>query len=108
MDEHEKRRLADNEDAYRKVNEALRASKGLADASRTFPFACECAVLGCNKLIELTLPEYEAVRASPVRFAIVDGHEITATERVVERNERFTTIEKFGEGAAQATRTDPR
>ena len=102
------RRIGGNEAAFRNVNEALRAGKTLADAERLFPFRCECGVLGCNRLVELTLPEYEAVRSRPTRFVIVDGHEITETEHVFERQERYSVIEKDGAGALAARDEDPR
>ena len=102
------RRIAGNEAAFRKVNETLRAGKVVADAQRVFPFRCECGVLGCNQLLELTLPEYEAVRSNPIRFIVVDGHEITETERIVERFERYSVVEKEGPGATVAADSDPR
>jgi hypothetical protein len=108
VDDETQRRIARNEAAFRKVNEALRASKPLADATRLFCFRCECGVLGCNKLLELTLPEYEAVRAWPTRFAVVHGHDIPGTERLVEHQERFDVVEKDGDGAKAAVDTDPR
>ncbi len=108
MDDETQRRIAGNEAAFRKVNESLRASKPLADASRLFCFRCECGVLGCNKLLELTLPEYEAVRAWPARFVVVDGHGIPEAERLVEHRERFDVVEKEGDGARVAADTDPR
>ncbi len=108
MDDETQRRIGSNEAAFRKVNEVLRAGKRLADASELFPFRCECGVLGCNQLVELTVPEYEAVRAEPTRFFIVDGHEILETERVVSRHERYSVVEKEGAGASVATESDPR
>jgi len=108
MDDETMRRIGGNEGAFRNVNEALRAGKTLADAEQLFPFRCECGVLGCNRLVELTLPEYEAVRSRPTWFVIVDGHEITETERVVERQNRYSVIEKDGAGATVARETDTR
>lgn len=102
------RRLGGNEAVFREVNETLRAGKRLVDARQQFPFRCECGVLGCNRLLELTLPEYEAVRARPTRFVILDGHEITETEHVVERRARYSVVEKEDEAAAVALDTDPR
>lgn len=102
------RRIGGNEAAFRKVNESLRAGKRLADADRLFPFRCECGVLGCNQLIEMTLPEYEALRSEATHFALVEGHEIPDSETIVERRERYTVVEKFGAGAQVAEDTDPR
>ncbi len=108
MDDETNRRIGGNEATFRDVNETLRAGKRLADASERFPFRCECGVLGCNQLVELSLPEYEAVRREPTHFFIVDGHEITETEHVVERRERYTVVEKEGAGAEVAVERDPR
>ena len=101
-------RIGHNEAAFRTLNEKLRAGSTLADAERLFCFRCECGTLGCNRLLELTLPEYEAVRAEATRFFLVPGHEIPATERVVQRAERFTVVEKQHGGADVARATDPR
>jgi hypothetical protein len=108
MDDATERRIGGNESAFRRVNETLRAGKVLADASQLFPFRCECGVLGCNRLIEMTLPEYEEVRAHATRFFLVDGHEIPETEHVVERRERYTVVEKEAAGAQVAVDNDPR
>lgn len=102
------RRIGGNEAAFRKVNEALRGENRLTDAGRLFPFRCECGVLGCNQLVELTVPEYEAVRSMPTHFFLIDGHEIPETERVVERRERYSVVEKEDEAAQVAVDTDPR
>jgi hypothetical protein len=108
MDDAEKIRIGGNEIAFRGLNEKLRAGTLVADAERLFPFRCECGVLGCNQLIELTIPEYEAVRASPVQFFLVDGHEITETEHVIARHPRYTVVEKEEPSAGVARDADPR
>lgn len=108
MDEDTQRRIGTNEAAFRKVNESLRAGKRLAAADRLFPFRCECGVLGCNRLLELTIPEYEAVRAEAIRFALLDGHEVPEAENVVQRNERFVVVEKESAAASAAVDADPR
>lgn len=102
------RRLGGNESAFRQVNETLRAGKAVADSAKLYPFRCECGVLGCNQLLELTVPEYEAVRAHPARFFIVDGHEMLETEHVVARHGRYSVVEKEKEAAEVAIEADPR
>src|SRR4051812_50149107 len=57
-------RLAINEATFRKVNEGIEAG---SDDHR-MAFACECGRLGCNRLLELSRPEYDAVREHPRRF----------------------------------------
>jgi hypothetical protein len=108
MDDDTKRRIGTNEAAFRKVNESLRAGTTLADVDKRFPFRCECGVLGCNRLLEMTLPEYEAVRAVATRFFLIDGHQIPETEHVVERFPEYLVIEKEDAAAGVARATDPR
>ena len=97
-------RLGFNEAAFRKVNEGIERGSD----NRRMTFACECGRLGCNKLIELSRPEYEAVRAHSRRFFLLASHQLLAVERVVERHDEYLVVEKLGEAGAIAERTDPR
>lgn len=108
MDDRTLERAARNEVAFRDVNERLRASTTVADADKLFTFTCECGWLGCNRMVELSVPEYEAVRADPRRFFIVDGHEIPEAEKVVGRHERYVVVEKTDEEGRIAEEEDPR
>jgi hypothetical protein len=57
----------------------------------------------------MTIAEYEEVRSEPTHFAIANGHEVVDVERVVEKNDRFSVVEKFaGEAERIAVETDPR
>ena len=95
-----------NEATFRRVNEGMEAGQ---DPEGMLAFFCECGRLGCNKLIELTRPEYESVRANPRTFAVIDGHQIDEVEHVVERNERFIVVEKRGKPESEIVEhTDPR
>jgi hypothetical protein len=106
MERQGKQRVAMNEATFRKVNEGMEAGQ---DSSDLLTFVCECGRLGCNRLIQLTRAEYEAVRSNPRRFAILDGHEILEVERVVERNDRYVVVEKAGDPEAEIVEdTDPR
>ena len=106
MDAQGRQRVAMNEGTFRKVNEGMEAGQ---TPSGLLTFVCECGRLGCNRLIALTRPEYEAVRANPRRFAIVDGHEIADVEDVVERSDRFVVVEKRGAPETDVVEnTDPR
>jgi len=104
------RRLGENEVLYREVNERVRELHddfGLDE--QLIEFVCECARLSCTERIRLTPGEYEHVRASGRRFALVDGHEVPDLEAVVERSERFVVVEKHPGGPAEvAERSDPR
>ena len=106
MDVQGRQRVAMNEATFRQVNEGMEAGQ---EPEGMLAFLCECGRLGCNRLIELTRAEYEAVRANPRRFALVDGHEIEEAEDVIERTERFIVVEKRRRPEAEIVEhTDPR
>lgn len=108
MSEDVQRRLAGNEDMFRDVNEGIVRGQWPGDQASPIGFRCECARLGCNVLVALTLAEYERVRGSPRRFVIVDGHELPEVEVVVERCGHYSVVEKVGEAGETAAERDPR
>ena len=71
------------------------------------PFVCECSQLGCNDVVELTLREYDEVRAHSRRFFVLRGHEGPA-EQVVDSRAHFLIVAKVGKAGEIAERTDPR
>ena len=101
---------ATNETVFRAMNEWSK------DANDDYPgidhintYLCECSDRRCTEPISLTRPEYEAVRAVPVRFAIALNHENPEIDLVLFENTRYATVEKFhGAGAKIARSTDPR
>jgi hypothetical protein len=93
---------------FREVNEQIGQLAESFDLLDQVPIICECATTTCNEQIELTQAEYENLRRIPTRFAVLPGHDIPDVERVVEHNERFITVEKFGESALAAINLDPR
>jgi hypothetical protein len=106
MDAEGRQRVAMNEATFRRINERMETGQ---DPFGRLTFMCECGRLGCNRLIQLSRPEYEAVRADPRRFALVDGHELADVEDVVERHERYIVVRKRGEPEAEVVEdTDPR
>ena len=100
-------RMAANEAVFRAGNERIRAM--VADAVPRTPYICECGEESCFERVDLTRDEYERVREGPARFFVSPGHEDrTADERVVERFDQFTVVEKEGKGREIVTRADPR
>jgi len=88
-------RIAENEARFRDINERLRTDlAGLAGDAEPLRFVCECGNASCREGIPLPLDEYLAVRANPLRFAVVPGHEITDVETVIERHEGYLVVEK--------------
>jgi hypothetical protein len=101
-------RLGFNEALFRSINERIEAGTWPAEQSETAAFRCECAALGCNLLLEMTLAEYEAVRLNPRRFIVAPGHELPEVEVVVRRTENYFVVEKVGDAGEVADNTDPR
>ena len=88
-------RIAENEARFRDINERLRGDlQTITGDSEPLRFVCECGNASCREGVPLSLEEYQAVRADPMHFAVVPGHEIPDVESVVARHERYFMIEK--------------
>ena len=102
---------ATNETIFREMNEWTEESMDMNPGvdRQMDAYLCECSDQRCTDAISLTRPEYEAVRAVSVRFAIALDHENPEIDRVVSENERFATVDKFfGAGMRIARASDPR
>jgi hypothetical protein len=98
---------AANEAVHRDVNEAIERGRWPAE-HQAISFRCECGRAGCTDLIELTRDEYEHVRSSGRRFALVAGHEDPSVEDVVETHPGYAVVQKRGQAGEVAEETDPR
>ena len=105
-------RAALNQDRFRKINEQIQPTNA---AHRWFDpsmpdWVCECANEGCTEAVQVTLEEYEAVRAEPTHFLIVASieHVVPGVERVVERHDRYWVVEKVGAAAELTEAFDER
>jgi hypothetical protein len=106
-------RVAANEAVFRDANELIRlhAGKLALERSEEAPFLCECADPACTEVIQLTLGDYETVRASSNTFLIVPGHDAPASETVVDAGTAspgVAVVEKKKPGQEITERTDPR
>src|SRR4051812_14817627 len=103
MDAHAER-LGRNEILYRDVNEAVLfadARFGGGD-ERFVAFYCECAAAECALQLELTLREYESVRADPTCFVCAPGHVVPDLEDVVGGlGDRAIVVRKHEGGPAE-------
>jgi hypothetical protein len=102
------RRIACNEATIRDVNEGIERGQWPGDEDTPVGFRCECARLGCNQLVELTVREYEQIRSHPRRFVVVPGHELPDVETVVATRPGYVIVEKRDPAGAAAKRGDPR
>jgi transcription initiation factor TFIID subunit TAF12 len=106
MDDHVRR--ARTEALFRDVNERIAESAQRFDAHST-QFVCECADANCTHRLEVTLDEYEDVRADGATFMLVPGHEHDDIERVIAKRGGFNVVEKVQRTVRETVRRlDPR
>jgi hypothetical protein len=93
--------VARNDAIFREANEHIEQVAQKFGHAGQVPFICECPQPDCREIVPLTIAQYEHVRARPMTFLVVAGHEDVAPdlEDVVERGEGFVIIEKVGEAA---------
>ena len=99
-------RLARNQSLYREVNERLAALAPL-DTPAVLRVVCECADESCTERFDVTVEEYKAVRARPIRFLVVRGHVFPEVEDVVAEAESYVVVEKVEAGAETAAALYP-
>jgi hypothetical protein len=102
------RQAAANEATIRDVNEGIERGQWPGEEDTPVGFRCECARLGCNRLIELTVREYEEIRAHPRRFVVLPGHELAEFETVVEARPGYFIVEKQDQAGEVAEQHDRR
>ena len=104
-------RAAQNQALFRNINERVEEmNRTLEQLTPYATWVCECANLNCLESVELTLGEYEAVRARAHRFVVKPDarHLVPSVERVVEETDRYWLVEKVEQAAAVAVELDPR
>ena len=95
--------MGENEAMWRQINELTPPEPGVMNL-----VFCECGLVTCTERISMTSEEYEEVRSSATCFVVAPGHELPDVEHIVDATERYCVVEKEGEAAAVAVRTDPR
>jgi hypothetical protein len=102
-------RVARNEAISREINEGIELSHLPGAHGEVVRMVCECGLPDCDRLLAITVGEYEAVRSDGRRFVVVKDHVLADVEFVVEENARFTVVQKReGTAAEVAESLDPR
>jgi hypothetical protein len=100
-----------NQARYRAHNERIEAHNRMHHwVDPPMPdWVCECA-FACSEPVQLTIREYEAVRAEPTHFLVVpaDEHVLHPIEAVVQRHDRYWVVEKMGRAGDISEDLDPR
>jgi hypothetical protein len=108
MDEQQ-RRKARNESLFRDVNERIEEVHQTLGSFDQAEFVCECDDALCTDRFEMSLPEYERLRADPLTFAVMPGHESPEVEDVVGEGDGYRIVRKHsGEPARIAAEDAPR
>ncbi len=110
MQELTEERIARNDSTFRVANDRIAETAVEQGMEQFVPFICECAEPRCAEIIQLSLGEYEAIRAEPAHFLNAPGHERAAqgAGRVVSTHDRFVVVRKTGRAGAIARALDPR
>lgn len=95
-----------NETRSRERNEWIEVTRGDVpdDVTATETYACECGDASCSEQINLTRPEYEAVRGFATRFAIAVDHENPEIDQVVSEGGRYAVVQKIAGRPARIAR----
>jgi len=91
VDDLTRRRMEHNEQLFRSVNEEI---DDRSDARGEIEYLCECADTSCSATVRLTHAEYAAVRSTPDRYLVLEGHTAPGLEEVVERHEGWLVVRK--------------
>ena len=108
MDDELQERLSANQSVFRQINEGIESGQWPGEEDAPISFRCECARLGCNELVKLSLRTYERVRSDPRHFIVVPGHERRELEVVIDRTRDYLIVQKVGQAGETAVETDPR
>lgn len=102
-------RLARNEVTARAFNEAIEQGHLHAQREGYIRMLCECADAACDRLVAISVAEYEEIRKDPRRFIVAHGHVLAQIEVPVTKTDRYTVVEKReGTPADVAEEGDPR
>jgi hypothetical protein len=104
MDERA-RRIGHNEALFREVNDRIeRVTQSLQVTTERMSILCECGDQSCTERVEVSLPDYERIRADSALFFVCTGHEQPDVEDVVEQTGGFDVVRKKPGPAAELAR----
>ena len=95
-----------NASVHRTMNERRR-SDGPRFLANSITCECECNRAECGHNIEISIADYEAVRAEARRFIVAPDHE-TRDELMICAGRGYSVIEKVGDPGDLAQALDPR
>jgi len=104
-----KERIAQNENAFRALNESLENSVHRRRSDEDLAgFVCECGDDDCEEIVRLQLAAYEEIRDDSRLFFVVPGHEVPEAEDVVRRGDGYFVVRKHVDVADITEAGNPR
>ena len=96
VDRERARRIGLNEAVFRGVNEQIESLSGRfrQPYERPLDLICECGDIDCAERIQIRRDVYERLRADPLLFAVVPGHELDDVEEVVSNAGGYDIVRK--------------
>jgi hypothetical protein len=102
-------RMAQNEVIAREINEGIERGQRAGEDDEYVRMLCECGRASCDRLIAISISEYENVRGDATHFAVLSTHVEPDIEDVVSWTDRYAVVaKKPGDPAAIARDADPR
>jgi hypothetical protein len=97
VDDLQKQRLAQNEHAFRDINERIekRVDRWEGLDVRFENVVCECSDANCVERVMVQPKEYRFVRSKRDRFLVAPRHDEPEIERVIYRHDRYWVVEKL-------------
>ncbi len=103
-------KLVENEAMFRQKNETvqkdIKTLNEIALSQRdeepiseetVLNFYCECSDENCRLRIPMSLKQYEHIHENRKQFIVVNDHEVSLVENVVERTKHYTVVKKLVE-----------
>jgi len=100
-------RAARNEEVFRSVNEQIEQGAEKHAVVGLVRFHCECDRESCFDRLELHAPRYREILQQPYMFVVAPGHDDPRVERLIERHESYSVVEKIGEAREALDRQHP-
>jgi hypothetical protein len=87
----DERQIAKTQVVFREVNERI-AEITVGHGETASDFLCECGRNDCTSVIELSLADYQALRAEGVFFVAATGHCVEGVDRLVGSRDGFDVL----------------
>jgi hypothetical protein len=84
-----------NSRLIRAVNDRIRDVSNPADESGAVEVLCECGDVDCQGAVNISLVDYQTVRAAPRRFVLIHGHESPDVHRILSRDNGYVVVEEI-------------